>query len=80
MPAIDELEQRLEDQLSKVRSQKALALRRIAAVEAFDPALLPPPPAGATPQDLAAIFDDRFLATLDPSSGRPTAPASSSDR
>jgi hypothetical protein len=73
MPAIDELEQRLEDQLSKVRSQKALALRRIAAVEAFDPALLPPPPAGAAPQDLAAIFDDRFLATLDPSSGRPRA-------
>ena len=42
-------------------------------VEAFAPALLPPPPAGAAPQDLAAVFDDCFLATLDPSSGRPRA-------
>jgi len=36
---VEELEQRLEDELSKVRSQKALALRRFAAFAEFTPAL-----------------------------------------
>ena len=60
--AINALEQRLEEQLAGVRVQKALAARRLAAVEAFVPAV---------PTDLAAIFDERFLATLDGVSGTP---------
>ena len=61
IPAMEELEQRLQDQLSKVRSQKALALRRFAAFAEFAPAQLPPPPAGAAPTKVCSYIRSLLL-------------------
>ena len=57
-PAITQLEERLEDQLALVRAQKELAQQRCEAVRGFNH--------GIIRRKMEDVFDDRFLATLDP--------------
>jgi hypothetical protein len=57
-PAITQLEERLENQLALVRAQKELAQQRCEAVRSFHHCI--------NVKKIEEVFDDRFLATLDP--------------